>query len=222
MSACALLAPMTAATQTSEPANPPTEVVRLLAAARRLVALLLVHWLISCARNLIAGLQLGPTDPDDTFLLRHFGTTDPAVILPCVTRALRRATALEADLHARRPTEQGFSIEACRVIAAALIAICRDLGILRARSIRTIARRTHRRIFHRLRRTPTARRSQARSIGPLRGPIPSRATGPPDVSLRAPLAGAKQPPLVRSQCNAGVPWNFSRRAPASFSLYAVS
>ena len=170
---------MSAVAPPSEPTNLPIGEVRLLAAVRWLVALILVHWLIGCARKLIAGLQLGPTDPDDTFLLRHFGTTDTAVILPRASRALRRATALQADLHARRPTEQDFSTKACRAIAVELIAICRDLGILRAKSISAVAKRVHRRIFHRSRRTPPARRGQVRSIGPLRGPIPLRATGPP-------------------------------------------
>lgn len=205
---------MTAAAQTSEPTNPPTGAVRLLATARWLVALLLVHCLIGWARNLTAVLQLGPTDPDDTFLLRHFGTTDPAIILPRVARALRRATALQADLHARRPTEQGFSIEACRVIAAEMTAICRDLGILRgapariarsghsAASYRNLVRRCW---FPRTVSRPTNAAAPATSAQPT-------ATGPP----------ASQPHHRDAKTNAGVPWNFSRRAPASFSLYAPS
>ena len=210
---------MTAAAQTSEPANPTTGAVRPLATVRWLVALLLVHWLIGCARNLIAGLQLGPTDPDDTFLLRHFGTTDPAVILPRVTRALRRATALEADLRARRPTEQGFSTETCRAVAAEMIAICRDLGILRGapariirngQSVATRLSRLQRRFFP-LTLIPPTTAAPATCVQPTACPgLRAGATGPP----------ASQPHHIDADTDAGVPWNFSRRTPASFLLYA--
>ena len=174
---------MTAAAQTSEPTNPTTGKVRLLAAARWLVALLLVHWLIGCARKLIAGLQLGPTDPDDTFLLRHFGTTDTTIILPRVTRALRRATALEAELLARRPTERGFPTETCRAVGARIADICRDLGIFRAsRRNRAapahLSSRTARRGGFETRpyNANPAIPARRRSTGP-------RATGPPQVHL---------------------------------------
>ena len=204
---------MTAAAQTSEPTNPPTGKDCLLAIARWAVALLLVHWLIVCARKLAFVLQLGPTDPDDTFLLRHFGTTDTAIILPRITRALRRATALEANLHARRPTEQGFSIESCRAIAAEMVAICRDLGILRGARTSVIASRTAPRMRKGKRSPSFASHPRLRGERPaasLAATCPLRvATGPPRIIHRGDAEAA-----VMRLATRVYPRSFSGRAPA--------
>jgi hypothetical protein len=118
---------MSDATQTSGLPNTPTGENRLLAFAHWLVALLIIHWVITCGRKLAAALYES-WGPDDSFLAAHFGTTDRAQILTRITRALRRATELQADLFARRPTEQGFPIEARYAVRAQITDICRDLG----------------------------------------------------------------------------------------------
>ena len=130
---------MSAAAQTSEPANPPTGENRLLAVARWLLLLLLTHWIIGRGRQLAAALDQ-PWGPDDGFLATCFGTTDRTRIHARITRALRRAAALETDLLARRPTEQGFPVEARRAVGAEIIAICRELGIYPGKPARAVRR----------------------------------------------------------------------------------
>ena len=138
---------MTAAAQTSEPTNPPTGVERLLDVARWLVFLLIIHWIVARGRELADALDWATGGPSDTFLARSFGTTDRAVVLTRITHILRRAAALQAELLARRPTEQGFPIEARRAIGAQIIDIGRDLGIFRRKSTATLARNAQPRFF---------------------------------------------------------------------------
>jgi hypothetical protein len=121
---------MTAAAQTSGLPNHSTGEDCLRAVLRWLIALVIIHCLIACGRKLAAGLYK-PWGPDDNFLAHHFGTTDRARIFVRVTDAVRRAVELQSELFAHRPTEQGFSIEVCRAIAARLIAIGQDLGLYR-------------------------------------------------------------------------------------------
>ena len=193
--------PMTAAAQTSGLTDPSTDKVRLLAIARWLLALLIIHWLITCGRKLAAALHRGANAPDDNFLARHFGTTNRDDILARVTHAVRRATALEADVLARRPTEQGLPIEARRAIAAEIIDICRDLGIFRRARTSVTASRAASRV-RRAKRTP----SFARPLVGSDSPTPARlATGPPPSSTKT----AEVNPAARVY-----PWSFSRRAPA--------
>ena len=130
---------MTAVAHISEPANPLTGKDRLLAVARWLVAILLIHWLIACGRQLADALDQ-PWGPDDTFLAAYFGTTDRTQILARLTRALRHAADLEARLRARRPTEQGWPIEVHRATRAEIIDICQGLGFLRCAGTPVIAR----------------------------------------------------------------------------------
>ena len=153
---------MSAAAQTSEPANPSTGKDCLIAVARWLVVLIFVHWLITRGHKLVATLGRGI----------------PAADLARIHRGLDRAAALQAELLALRPTEGDLDdIERRRAIAAVVIEICTDLGIFRGRPV-AAAKAVHRRVTHRLSRTPTTRRSQARPA------IPSRATGPPNSPLR--------------------------------------
>src|SRR5690242_14409371 len=102
---------MNAAAQTPGLPNPPTGAVCLLAVARWLVALFILHWLVIRGRTLAAALYKS-WGPDDAFLAAHFGTTDRARILTHVTRVLHRAGALETELLARRPTEQEYPLDA--------------------------------------------------------------------------------------------------------------
>ena len=126
-------APMTAAAPTSGLNHPPTGVECLLATARWLVALIFIHWIIVCARALAAAARHGSDAPDEAFLVRHFGTADRSRILRRVTRALRRAVALEARILACRPAGQGFSVAACRAVAVEMRDICRALGMIRGK-----------------------------------------------------------------------------------------
>src|SRR5690242_7521747 len=122
---------MTAVAHTSVLPNPSTGEMRLFDVARWLITLLVVHYIIARARRLAAALHQ-PYGPDDAFLAHFFGTTDRDQILARMTSALHRAAALEHDLLARRPLEQGFSTETRSAYAAQIIAICRALGIIPA------------------------------------------------------------------------------------------
>jgi hypothetical protein len=207
---------MNDATQTSGLPNTPTGENCLLAIAHWLIALLIIHWVIACGRKLAAALYK-PWGPDDSFLAAHFGTTDRAQILTRVTRALHRATALQSDLFARRPTEQDFPIEARYAIRAQITDIFCDLGFFRRAAVR--------------RCSPMPRRALAfrRTVGAGLKPAPTTrtriqrtatATGPP-APVIASAARREAIPIAPSN-NAGVPWSFSSRTPASFSLYALS
>lgn len=196
---------MTEAVQTSGLTNPPTGKERLLAIARWLLAFLFAHVLIIRARELTAILRRHPGSLDDTVLARRFGTTDRGQIQTRVTRALRRATALAADLLARHPAGQGLPLASSHAVVAEIIAICRDLGIpLRARPAAARAISMSRRVFHPARATRTARRSQACPA------IPPLATGPPGIGT----GGFQTRPDSAATTTRVYPWSFSGRTPA--------
>ncbi len=213
---------MTAAAPAPDLTNPSTAAVRLLAALRWFVLLLLIHWLIAGGRKLAAALRQGAAHPDFPLFTRRFGTTDPAVIRARITRGLHRAIALEAELRSTGPTDQRMAdIAHRRAIAAIIIDIGRDLGVLRAAA--RIACRGHRVASHlnrvRGRWFPIALGQPARTAVPAACAQPA-ATGPP----------ASQPRHRDAETNAGVPWNvsvpvFGLRSggtPASFLSYALS
>jgi hypothetical protein len=175
---------MNAAAQTSGLPNHSTDENRLRAVLRWLVALVIIHCLIAAGRKL-AGALYKPSGPDDSFLAAHFGTTDRAQILARITCALHRAAALEDELFACHPTEQGFPIEAIR---ARIVAICQDLGLFPRAAVRG---RAHRFVGADFKPVPTTRvRIQPTLVRPHR----ATATGPPNPSLRAPQSDAKQSP----------------------------
>ena len=185
--------PMNAAAQTPGLNQPPTGVECLLAAARWLIALIFIHWIIACGHALAAAARRpsglpGADTPEDSLLVRHFGTTDRARIWPRITRALRRAAALEAQLLARRPIEQGFSLETCRAIAAEMLAICRDLGMSRGGT--TALKPTP----SRRRRRPCSRRSIPRMSLARARRLPSHVTVPRPAATGPP----RSTPLPRS------------------------
>ena len=182
---------MTAAAQTPDLTDRFTGKDCLLAVARWLVVVLLLRWLIARGTRIAARLHHPSVATD----------------LARITRGLRRAAALEAELLATGPTDRRMAeIAHRRAIAAEIIDICRDLGVFRGRPCGAVPKNVRRRVFHRSRPAATLRRGQARPA------IPSRATGPP-YPHRAAHAQAET-----RVC----PWNFSRRAPASFFVRRVS
>lgn len=111
---------MTAAAPAPDLTNPSTAAVRLLAALRWFVLLLLIHWLIAGGRKLSVALRQGTAHPDFPLFTRRFGTADPAVIRARITRGLRRAIDLEAELLSTGPTDQRLADIAHRRAIAAI------------------------------------------------------------------------------------------------------
>ena len=175
---------MTATAQTSGLPNPPAGADRLLAVARWLVLLLLLRWLTVRAQKLAAILQNGsPAWP---------GLRASTADLDRIHRGLHRLAALEADLLARRPTEQGLPIEARRAIAAEVIDICCDLGIFGPARATAAATTTPRRTAS---RPPRAVRSAAHARPPRRRgrPIPSRIASRPGLRAARPRQSTGPP-----------------------------
>jgi len=133
-----------------------------------------------------------------------------------MTRALSRAAALEDELRARRPIEQGFSNETRQTYAAQIMDICRALGFFPSEcpASRTVRRGRFQTCPYTATPTPPVRR---RSTTAVCRSLRAGATGPPVRLHRedADIAEIKPPTRV-------YPWSFSRRAPASLSLYALS
>jgi len=208
--------PMTNAAHTAGLTNPSTGENRLFDVARWLITLLVVHFIIARARRLAAALHK-PYGPDDAFLVHFFGTSDRDQIFARMTRALGRAAALEDDLLARRPIEQGFSNETRSAYAAQIIDICRALGFFRAKPIAPRAKRTHPIVGEDFKPAPATRtRIQRTAI---------TATGPPNVHLsratREPAPVLDPGGAANSALSEPIrvsPWSFSGRAPASVHL----
>jgi len=200
--------------------NPTTAVVRLLATLRWLALLLLIHWLIRVGRKLTAILRQGASHPRFPLFAERFGTDDPAAIRARIAGGLRRATALEDELLATGPADPRLEdLAHCRAIGARIMDIGREIGVFRdapapARIIRRNSSRVQRPLFP-LTVEPAIATAPAACAQPT-------ATGPPQRTPLPRKARERVPPAPRSQTNAGVPWSFSRRAPAPFSLYALS
>jgi len=173
---------MNAAAQTAGLPNASTGAERLLDLARWLVGLLIIHWIVTCGRRLAAALYK-PSGPDDAFLAAHFGTTDRALILTRITRALHRAADLRAELLARSPIEQGYPIEVRRAIGARITDICCELGLFRSARTSVIACRTSLIACRTARKCgfPTRPCNATRTAPPCRRP--TVATGPPYLNL---------------------------------------
>ena len=200
------VAAMTNAAHTSGLPNPSTVENRLFDLARWLITLFVVHFIIARASRFAAALHK-PYGPDDAFLAHFFGTTDRDQIFARMTRALHRAAALEDELRARRPIEQGFSAETRQAFAAHIIDICRELGFFpserpASRPLRTIRRGRFQTCPYHATPTAPARRISSAACPGLR----AGATGPP-IQIHRGDAEIKPPARV-------YPWNFSRRAPA--------
>ena len=200
--------------------NPTTAALRLLAALRWLALLLLINWLIACGRRLTAVLRKGADHPHFAHAARRFGTDDCAVIRARIAGGLRRAAALEDELLATGPADPRLAdLAHCRAIGAQVMDIGREIGVFRdapapARIIRRNSSRVQRPLFP-LTVEPAIATAPAACAQPT-------ATGPPQRTPLPRKARERVPPAPRSQTNAGVPWSFSRRAPASLSLYALS
>ena len=178
---------MSAAAQTSGlNDNPTTGKDCLLAAVRWLVTVMLIRWLIVRGHALTAAIHRRSATPADAVLIRRFGTADITLILDRISRGLRRAAALEAELLAIRPTVQSAMADIARrrAIAAVIIDICGDLGIFRARPAPAMRRSTTRRA----RRIPSYARSihrnaAAPAVMRAASSPRARATGPPRLNL---------------------------------------
>ena len=204
---------MTAAAPTSGLTNPPTGAVRLLAALRWLVLLLLVYWLVAGGRRLAAALRQGTAHPDFPLFAKRFGTDDPAVILARVTRGLRHAEALEAALFATGPTGRRLAdIAHRRAIAARIIDIGRDLGVFRAAPTRAsnLAQRW-------LASLAFAMPSIAAETPP--GFAHPASTGPPQSTPRPRSGRGCSGQQHRSCQNARARWNFSGRTRVHFPVH---
>jgi len=204
--------------------NPTTAALRLLAALRWLVLLLLIHWLIAGGRKLAAALRQGAEHPHFPHFAKRFGTDDPAIIRDRIAGGLRRATALQAELLATGPADPRLAdIAYRRAIGAVVIDIGRALGVFRDAPARIVRRNSNlvpRPLFP-FTAEPAILAAPATCAQPSACPgLRAGATGPPQRTPLSRNARERVPP--RSRSNAGVPWSFSRRTPASFSLYALS
>jgi hypothetical protein len=211
---------MTAAVQTSGlTTHSLTAAVRLLAGLRWLALLLLINWLIIGGRRLAAVLRKGAAHPDFPLFAKRFGTDDCAAIRARVTAGLRRATALEAELLATGPTDPRLAdITHCRAIGAQIVDIGRELGVFRDAPARITRRSNTTANLFPLTLAQPIPAATATCAHPTACPgLRAGATGPPSLIHRGDAESAEL-----KFDDAGVPWNFSRRAPASSPLYALS